>query len=488
MMARHLIIVERPEAWAALLPDHQLAAPRDYLAGAERYGASALRVINLCRRFSYLSRGYYCSLLAEARGQRVLPAARTVLELNRDILPVLDTGMLTSRLQRQFAGSDTKIIKLRILFGVTDEPGLEDLARRLFEAFPCPVLEAELRRDDGWALHSLRAGDPDRLDAEGRQRLAERLRGYLARPHRSPKRPSTTRYDLAILHDPDEALPPSDSRALARFHEEGRKLGLGVELITRRDLGRIAEFDALFIRTTTRIGHFSFRASKRAESEGLVVIDDPDSILRCTNKLFLAELLRRHRIPAPRTTLVAPEDLLRAADELGYPMVLKVPDGSFSLGVYRADDAAAIARLRDGVFEDAELVLCQEYLYTPFDWRIGTLAGQPLWACRYYMSKHDWRIVNHDGPRVEEGGWDTVAIDQVPTPVLDAAMDASRAVGDGLYGVDVKEIDGRVAVIEVNDNPNIEAGVEDEVLGRELYRVILTEFVRRIEARGRRRR
>jgi glutathione synthase/RimK-type ligase-like ATP-grasp enzyme len=36
-------------------------------------------------------------------------------------------------------------------------------------------------------------------------------------------------------------------------------------------------------------------------------------------------------------------------------------------------------------------------------------------------------------------------------------------------------------VIEVNDNPNIDAGVEDATLGDGLYRLILEEFIRRIE-------
>ena len=39
-------------------------------------------------------------------------------------------------------------------------------------------------------------------------------------------------------------------------------------------------------------------------------------------------------------------------------------------------------------------------------------------------------------------------------------------------------------MIEVNDNPNLDLGVEDAVLKDELYRRVLGELVRRIEARG----
>jgi len=64
-----------------------------------------------------------------------------------------------------------------------------------------------------------------------------------------------------------------------------------------------------------------------------------------------------------------------------------------------------------------------------------------------------------------------------------AALKAANLIGDSLYGVDVKETeDGQVFVIEVNDNPSIDSGVEDLILKDGLYRAILSELVSRIEA------
>jgi glutathione synthase/RimK-type ligase-like ATP-grasp enzyme len=65
--------------------------------------------------------------------------------------------------------------------------------------------------------------------------------------------------------------------------------------------------------------------------------------------------------------------------------------------------------------------------------------------------------------------------------VVRTALEATRSIGDSLYGVDLKEVDGKALVIEVNDNPSIDAGVEDTVLGKELYRAIMSSFVERIE-------
>ena len=57
----------------------------------------------------------------------------------------------------------------------------------------------------------------------------------------------------------------------------------------------MAEFDALWIRATTSIDNFTYRFARRAQQEGMPVIDDPQSMIRCTNKVYLAERLARGR-------------------------------------------------------------------------------------------------------------------------------------------------------------------------------------------------
>lgn len=68
---------------------------------------------------------------------------------------------------------------------------------------------------------------------------------------------------------------------------------------------------------------------------------------------------------------------------------------------------------------------------------------------------------------------------------MKTALRAAALIGDGLYGVDLKQTADSVLVIEVNDNPNIDAGVEDLVLGDRLYSIIMEEFIRRLD-QGRR--
>jgi glutathione synthase/RimK-type ligase-like ATP-grasp enzyme len=73
-------------------------------------------------------------------------------------------------------------------------------------------------------------------------------------------------------------------------------------------------------------------------------------------------------------------------------------------------------------------------------------------------------------------------IAEAPSEVIEAALRATRGIGAGLYGVDVKETADGVAVIEVNDNPNLDHGVEDQVGKEEIWNRILQWYIKRLEA------
>jgi glutathione synthase/RimK-type ligase-like ATP-grasp enzyme len=287
-----------------------------------------------------------------------------------------------------------------------------------------------------------------------------------------------------MLHNPEDRLPPSSPEALARFIRVGAAMGIEVELIRKSDLLRLPEFDALFIRETTALEDHTYRFARKAEREGLPVIDDPQSIVRCTNKVYLAELLAQHGLPTPKTVVLDRQHLRGAGALLGFPAVLKVPDGAFSRGVFKVQDEAELRRVASRLLEDSDLILAQEFVPTTFDWRVGVLARQPLYVCQYFMPKNHWQILKHepDG-RVQEGSFRTFAVEDAPRAVVELGCRAASLIGDGLYGVDLKQTERGFVVIEVNDNPSLEVGVEDAVLKDELYRRVLSELVRRIEGR-----
>jgi len=138
------------------------------------------------------------------------------------------------------------------------------------------------------------------------------------------------------------------------------------------------------------------------------------------------------------------------------------------------------------MFQKSDLILAQEYLYTEYDWRIGILNRQPFYACQYFMSKDHWQIYDHKaGGGMAAGNSRTLPLELVPAVVLRTAVKAARLIGTGLYGVDLKQTRQGVCVIEINDNPNLDAGVEDEILKEQMYEEVMAEFLRRLEQRTR---
>jgi len=244
----------------------------------------------------------------------------------------------------------------------------------------------------------------------------------------------------------------------------------------------------LFIRETTAIDHHTYRLASRAENMGLVVIDDPASILRCCNKVYLHDAFSYQKVPSLLTQVVNNKNK-KMLDEIeqnfSYPLVLKMPEGSFSRGVFKINNRQELKQQMIELFKESALVLVQEYLYTEFDWRIGVLNGRAIYACKYLMARNHWQIYNHNVKKHFSGGFETLPTFEVPKVVLDAAIKASNIIGQGLYGVDIKEVGNHAYVIEVNDNPSIDHGVEDNYLGDELYMLIMSEFQRRLEQRGR---
>jgi len=487
-MARTLLVVDDLSDWSPYYPSDQVITFETYLATEQGDSEQRVRVINLCSSYRYLSDGYYCSLLAEARGHHVIPSVKVLNDLGKKALYRLQLEDLSQTLARAFKRHvKTDELTLLTYFGTTPDPAFQELARLLFERFSCPVLEVTLRFRQHWEIVELKAVSYRSLDESLEIVFAEALDKFSKKVWRKGRARKNARYDLAILINPEEQMPPSNRGALKKFISAGRQMGIEIELISQQHYVRLPEFDGLFIRETTAIDHHTYRFAKKAEAEGLVVIDDPTSMLRCTNKVYLADLFRTHRVPSPKTWLLHKgnsEHLDRLEAEAGFPVVIKIPDGSFSRGIVKVHDRQELELKVEELFQKSALLLAQEFLYTDFDWRIGVFNNKALYACRYYMVKNHWQIYRHGNSRIDSGNFATLPTFEVPKAVLDAALKATQPIGSGLYGVDVKEKNGKGYVIEVNDNPNIDSGIEDKYLGDELYRLIMAEFLRRMENRS----
>ena len=478
-----IVVVSDPRDWPLGASSVPTVAARDYLTDPAWTKARNVRVYNLCRSYRYQSAGYYVSLLAAARKHRPFPSLLTVLDMKSRAIVRTAADELDELIQQTLATIKSDRFTLSVYFGRNLAKRYDRIALRLFNLFPAPLLRAQFARNGRWQLTSIAPISARDVPTQHREFLLDSAQSYFSKPRFSTRPSRTARFDLAILQDPNERLAPSNAKALRRFESAAEKAGFGVELIDRDDYSRIGEFDALFIRETTYVNHHTFRFAQRAAADGLVVIDDPQSILRCTNKVYLAEALEAHRVPIPRTLVVDRVALEEVERQIRFPCILKHPDSAFSQGVIKCKDPEEFERHAAEILQRSDLFIVQEFMPSEFDWRIGIFDGEPLYACRYYMASGHWQIVSHEpGKSARYGRVDTQPVEIVPRRVVSVAKRAAAVIGDGLYGVDVKEVDKRVVVIEVNDNPTIDSGVEDGVIKEALYRRIMEGMLRRVEA------
>jgi glutathione synthase/RimK-type ligase-like ATP-grasp enzyme len=484
-MTGWVILVDQPKDLPNAETPHKVITTSEYLARPRLFDMGRPKVVNLSRSYAYQSKGYYASLLAEARGHRVVPTVETMLELREQklyehALPELEDDL--NRCARRADFQPEGEFKLLVCFGIARDARFESFGRLLFDWFRCPALEVVVEPGQWLAIDRIRPRNLTRLANGEVEFFRESLHQHTRREWRDPKARSVAKYDLAVLYDPNEKMPPSSPTSIKHFARIAEKLSVDVEPITRRQLAELAEYDGLFIRENTSIDNHTYRFARRAWQEGMPVIDDPVSMIRCTNKVFLMELLGQNQVPTP-PTVILPEggDLTKAADELGFPLVVKIPDGSFSRGVHKINTVPEFQRIAEELFEDTDLILAQKFLPTDFDWRVGVLAGEPLFICQYRMARGHWQTVKHGPNGAREGGFRAFGLDQAPSEIVDLAVRAAKPIGEGFYGVDLKQTANGIVVMEVNDNPNLEHGIEDTVGKDEIWMRLLRWFIERFE-------
>ncbi len=283
---------------------------------------------------------------------------------------------------------------------------------------------------------------------------------------------------LAILYDKDSPYSPSNNAAIVQFQRAAEKLNIATEIIRAEDLYRLPDFAALFIRDTTHPANHTYEFAIDAQARGLKVLDSPESIMKGCNKIWQVQAFHSYQITYPETWIINWANAERMVEFVSFPCVLKIPDACFSQGVYLARDKSQFRRLISQLFNrganQTQKLVCQEFIESRFDWRIAIFERKLLFACKYYMVDKDWKIIKYDRKgNYVDGNHESVPLNEVPNPVIATAMSCLPMLDDGLYGIDLKETDKGVYVIEINDNPSIDAGVEDETYGTTIYDTIM---------------
>jgi glutathione synthase/RimK-type ligase-like ATP-grasp enzyme len=475
---KRVVVTDQNQRWFEI-SDATVLTARRYLAEPESGNEGTVRVLNLCRTGRYQGRGYYVSLLAEARGQRPVPDVKTIENLRSEAYVRALEAEIQALVQETLHHDESERFQLNVYLG--KHPGHQALAEQLFARVRVPLLRVLFARAEGtWRLDTLQAMGLADTPLQDRAFLLEAVKSFMGESP-APRRQAANkaRPRLAILWDPNEPHKPSNEEALQRFVKTASLVGLDAELIGPDALERLPEFDGLFNRASPEGIIYEFVRS--AESLGMPVVDDPESVLKCGNKVFMQELLNRHRIATPRTLIVHRGNMDEIVQTLGLPCVLKLPDSGFGLDVVKIESEDSLRKQAERFFRQSELIIAQEWLPSDFDWRVGVYDRRPLFVAKYFMAPGHWQVNKIvEGRKLAEGKTEAMTIGEAPEQVINTAVRAANLIGRGLYGADLKQVEDRVYLIEVNINPNIDAGNEDQVLGEALYREVLGVFARRI--------
>lgn len=483
-----LIVTDDIERWSFLKSQALILDSSDYLFNRDGYNSRSTRVINLSGSYHYQSLGYYVSLLAEARLEVASPSIHHIQDTYTKNIYEHISQSLDNDIQEAFKHITNNTITLDVYFGKNATIGNNNLVEKLYALFPMHLLRFEFEKTNKWAiktLHPLAIQELCENDMQFMHTCAYRYFDSL--PNQSVMTVNTSRcrsnkksygYNLALLTEPAEGeVAPSNAKAIEQFILAGQKIGLNVDVIAKDDMRNTTKYDALFIRATTAVNHYTYQMARNAALDNLVVMDDPQSIIRCTNKVYLAELFDVHQILTPPTQLISKYNPDYSA--ITYPCVLKKPDSSCSMGVIKIDNLQELEKATEAFFETSDILIVQAFMPTEFDWRIGIIDNKPLYACRYYMAKDHWQIV--DWNTEDRLIHDAVAIEDVPDAVIQLALKTTKLIGDSLYGVDIKSIGDKAYMIEVNDNPSVNAEVDDVLLKNTLYERIMEVFLHRIQ-------
>ena len=348
------------------LPEGISVTADQYLEGGEAHTEPGAVVVNLCRSWKYGSKGYYVSLLADARGQLPIPSV-DVSEAFGDAYALFralqEAGVSTvdpeeMRARRRSAARSSApveeesdedeapralpvpIVRVQeeggwacrpasgeeaaetlVFLGSAADARFRNTALAVYREWPAPVLRLQLVREDGeWKVTAVAPVPPHRLEEDDRRQLCEALadqKRIVRRGREAPR--EERRASIAVLVDPDDVFSPSSPETLDRLERIAQRMNVHVRRIGLDELHKLPEYDALFIRALTGVSEPAFQFALRAEALGMPVVDDSQSIIRCGNKVFLEELLRRESVATPRTRIVT----AHMAQTLGQTIIIE---------------------------------------------------------------------------------------------------------------------------------------------------------------------
>jgi len=234
----------------------------------------------------------------------------------------------------------------------------------------------------------------------------------------------------------------------------------------------LTEFDAIYIRTDDRDMMFSEHLVEVLNEEGVITQAENDAYSIESNKFYSMKILAENMIRVPDSVYtLSPDVAVKAAEGLGYPVIMKTVKGGGGEGVMRAGSENELKPVMDTMKSFEQEICLQEYReHNGTDNRVIVI-GDSVMAYSRSSGGEEWRSNISGGGEREKANL-TEEMEQT-------ALKAARATGFDICGCDIIETEDGPYVLEVNGSFGLSEEM-NELIGRD----VILEIVERMHERA----
>lgn len=229
----------------------------------------------------------------------------------------------------------------------------------------------------------------------------------------------------------------------------------------------LCEFDAVYLRLLGADMMNSEHFAEILQDKGVYTQMDSDSLPIASNKFHMMKVLSEADLPVPKSAYtLSTNQTVRAAEEIGYPSVIKIISGYGGKGVMKASTESDIGPITDTLTLFEQEICLQEYIENPGEDIRVIVVGDETYSYKRVGEEEFRSNISTGGNREKV---------EPSEEMIEASIKASRMCGLDIAGIDILESDDEGFFIgEVNASPGVE-GVED-VLGIDMADRIM-EFI-----------
>lgn len=217
----------------------------------------------------------------------------------------------------------------------------------------------------------------------------------------------------------------------------------------------LSDFHAIIPRVGASITFYGTAVIRQFEMMGVISLNESVAISRSRDKLRSLQLLSRKGIGLPVTGFAhstkMTHDLIKLVG--GAPLVIKLLEGTQGKGVVLAETNSAAESVIDAFRELDENILVQEYIKEANgeDIRCFVIGDQVVASMKRTAKAGEFRSNLHRGGSAQ--------IVEITEEERQTAIDATKALGLGVAGVDLLRSKRGPLIMEVNSSPGLN-GIE----------------------------